>query len=305
MSFKWLKVETLDLMPELAREFYELSLPGERALNPRRAAYLMDQICGGTFTCPNWFLGICREDGKKYRLDGQHSSHVLSHLPKGVPFPAGLKAIIQTYEFDSVKEDGFALFNLFNHPRSVRNNIDVIGIFRAQHSDLNAVSRELMSKLLAGVNLYVAKHGGPATPSRYRGMLADAEEHREFILWGSQFEGTKNQGWLSKPGIVEEMYEDFLGNREAAEEAWYLTFTESHPEPDHDTRLAAEDFKRISQRPRGLKTTAFKARAHKMWTRFLKTYSKAAESSEDVHSGPSVLHPEDEPGGIEIDQPAG
>src|SRR5690349_20718178 len=106
MAFKWLKVDTDDLTPELAKEFYELTpLPGERALNPRRREYLLDQILGGTFTCPTWYVGICRRDGNKYRLDGQHSSYVLSNLPKGVPFPADLKALIQTYEFDSINED--------------------------------------------------------------------------------------------------------------------------------------------------------------------------------------------------------
>jgi hypothetical protein len=155
-----------------------------------------------------------------------------------------------------------------------------------------------MSKLLAGVNLYVAKHGGASTPARHRGVLADAEVHREFILWGMQFEGTKNQGWLSKPGIVEEMYEDFLTNREAAEEAWYLTFTESHPEPDHDTRIAAEDFKKMSQRPRGIKTSAYKARAHKMWTKFIKTYSPKSAEGERTEGSPS----DDEPGGFEMNQ---
>jgi hypothetical protein len=300
MSIKWLRVETVDLAPEFAKEFHELTpLPGERALIPGRCQYLLDQICGGTFTCPAWYQGICRsEGGKKYRLDGQHSSYVLSHLPKGVVFPTGLKAVIQIYEFDSVLEDGFTLFNLFNHPKSVRNNIDAIGIFRAQHTDLTAVSREAMSKLLAGVNLYVAKHGGASTPARHRGVLADAEVHREFILWGVQFEGTKNQGWLSKPGIVEEMYEDFLTNREAAEEAWYLTFTESHPEPDHDTRIAAEDFKKMSQRPRGIKTSTYKARAHKMWTKFIKTYSPKSAEGEGIEGSPS----DDEPGGFEMNQ---
>jgi hypothetical protein len=308
MAFTFVKVEMFDLTPELAEDFSKMTpLPGERGLKPQRIAYLLDQICAGMFICPTWAVGVRREDGQRFRLDGQHSSHVLTHLPKGVPFPTGQKVIILTYEFDSIKEDGFGMFNLFNNPRSVRNNIDAIGIYRAQHTDLSAVSRELMSKLLAGVNLYVAKHGGVSTPSRERGLLAEEEIHRQFVLWAAQFDGTKNQNWLSKPGIVEEMYEDFLANREAAEEAWYLTFTESHPEPDHDTRVTAEDFKKMCQRPRGLKTTAFKVRAHKMWTRFLKSYSKPAEGPEDVHSGGGlrVVHPDDEPGGIEIDQPAG
>lgn len=76
------KSEVLDLTYDLAKEFREMEkVPGERPLKSARLKYFEDLINAGTFADPTWSQGICKEDGKTYRLDGQHTSTQLAASP--------------------------------------------------------------------------------------------------------------------------------------------------------------------------------------------------------------------------------
>src|SRR5438128_1595842 len=126
------RVERPQLTVEYATEFSVMTpLPGERECKRSRVEFLTNLMRQQRFMSPIWAAGDEHATGRRYRLDGQHSSYALSHLPSGVPFPEGLSVILLIFEFDSVAQDGMDLFEYFNNPRSTRNNVDLMGLWRA------------------------------------------------------------------------------------------------------------------------------------------------------------------------------
>lgn len=276
MSFQKTKVEGIPLTLELAREFAMLRpLPGEREERPSRREYLLNAIKEGTFGGPSWARGIDRADKMVYRLDGQHSSKLLINLDD-VPFPSGLLVTVDTWEFDSISEDGAALFNLFNHPKSARTNEDAIGIYRAQAAiELSNIDRGFLVKVGNGIAEY--ERGLPSEsnpdvlPPRERGLYFIQGKHRygPFACWMAAFEETKNASFMSRPAIVAEMLSDWLHDAGRAGEFWNYVLRENHPEVDHDTRTLAETFRSWAMQKK-YKASQYRGKAATAWRHYLR-----------------------------------
>jgi hypothetical protein len=269
MAFAKTKVELQPLTPELAAEFAAMEqLAGERLLKAPRIRWLHELLEGHTFAGPSWAVAIQRTDGQVYRANGQHSSHVLSHLPATLTFPENLLVTIETYEFDT-HEDAFDIFDLFDNPKSVRNNVDAIGRFSVQHPNLVDLDRNYLYTLAGGINAYDARlpDGLLNVPPRHRGLLFENPLYREFTRWAAPYLDCKNHVFLSKAGVVAEILTAYIDDPDRARQFWDLVFAENHPDVDHETRELAESLKNLSKRPRVL-PDAYQKAARKFWRRF-------------------------------------
>jgi hypothetical protein len=94
--------------------------------------------------------------------------------------------------------------------------------------------------------------------------------------WLATFQGRKNATFLRRPVIVREM----LAHRRAspasaelADQFWTLVFTESHPEPDHPSRVLAEWYQKHpawkTRLMRNPVAVAFHKQTLKQWRRFV------------------------------------
>lgn len=102
--FRLVNSETKPLTPELAERFRAmLPSPTERAFDSARAKMLREKAEAGQLITFNW--ATAKIGDKEYRVNGQHSSSVLSEL--NGHFPQGLKVHMDTYEVDDT--DGLAL----------------------------------------------------------------------------------------------------------------------------------------------------------------------------------------------------
>lgn len=280
MSFQKVKVEGKKLTPELAQTFAKMPpIPGERDERPSRRDFLLRCIRNGTFGGPSWACGKCREDGKLYRFDGQHTSKLLSALPEGVPFPDGLLATIDTWEFDSIESDAPTLFNMFNHPKSARTNEDAMGVYRARVPTVHDIDRKLLQKIANGIHEQQSKLPQDKNPlyfePRERGLYWQYEGFAEFASWAATYAITKNAAFLGRSGVVAEMLVDWNHDKSQATEFWNLVFRESHPEPDHETRTTAETFRAWSNQPKK-KCADYRKRAATAWKHFLRESKNAA-----------------------------
>lgn len=280
-------VESASLTPELAARFAAMTpLPGERLLRSTRRQYLEAQLLRGKFSGPDWASGRCLSTDTIYRLDGQHSSDLLTHLPGGAEFPTGLIATITHYEFDSMG-DAADVFNLFNNPRSVRNNLDMMGTYAAQIPELEMYSREFMVNVGNGIYEYEKKrHQGKARDAillgpRDRGLYFMFTNRPEFVTyahWLADFRDLRNgKAFLPKPVIVAEMIAHRVQAPQTADEFWRLVFAQSHPDPDHETKVLAEWFREtlaVAAKPR-LDMSAFRRKMSRAWRSF-KTAEQAA-----------------------------
>jgi hypothetical protein len=81
------------LTPEMARKIHAMpGLLGEREIRPSRLNYHLSNVKSGTFYSPNWVTAKDASTGTWYRVNGQHTSTLLTTLAKLDPeakFPTG------------------------------------------------------------------------------------------------------------------------------------------------------------------------------------------------------------------------
>lgn len=93
----------------------------ERPLSKSRLEYLRGQLAAGNFhTPPKWSYCYCRFNGRKYRLNGQHTSVVLAERPEDQrPL-----VTLEEYECDTLDEVA-RLFSQFDSKEGARTNSDI------------------------------------------------------------------------------------------------------------------------------------------------------------------------------------
>jgi hypothetical protein len=271
-------VERPELTPEYAAQFSAMPpLPGERERKRSRVEFLTNLVRQERFISPIWAVGHERDTDRHYRLDGQHSSYALSHLPPEIPFPPGLSVILLVFQFDSVREDGMDLFEYFNNPRSTRNNVDVMGLWRACYPEIEALSREFLVRIARGLNIHErSRPGGQKYSPRDQGMLYAVREYRACALWAAQFQkssantaaGRMNSSLLSITAVVAEMVADFIAHRDIAADFWHYVFNQDHPDPNHETHLLAP--KLLEMRRRRVSQAEYRKRAQTAWRKYVR-----------------------------------
>jgi len=280
-------VELEKLTPELAKKFANMApLPGERELKPSRVSFFLQHIKAGSFVAPTWSVGNCRGTGDSFRLDGQHSSHALANLSDD-QFPQNLLVTIQTYEFDSLDQDSFGLFDLFDNPKSVRSNTDIMGVHMAHHLDLKSVGRRFLVTVTNGIWFHEqALKDGLVLKPRERGGYFVNPVNREFALWVERFRGSVNEILIKRQGVMAEIYADWRYNSKMALEFWTLVLTESHPDPDHETRELSRVLK--SWTPKQYGQDQFRKKAQQIWLRF-KRVTELEKRQIDFESAPAPV----------------
>ncbi|HEY6363173.1 MAG TPA: hypothetical protein VI585_00140 [Candidatus Binatia bacterium] len=271
MAFEKTHVELETLTRELAEKFAAMQpMPGERERKHSRLAFFQNHIKEKTFVSPTWSIGIHRSTGAEYRLDGQHSSYTLAHLPED-EFPENLTVTIQKYTFDSLDQDAYGLFDLFDHPKSARTNEDIMGVHQAHYPDLDNLSRRFLVKTTNGIEYFEKEivKNGTVLPARQHGAYFSNEKYREFALWLVEFQGTEHEWMINYKALVGEMLADWEHSAELASEFWSYVFKESHPDPDDDTRELSRTLKEWTAKPK-YKPNQFRKKANRTWERFRK-----------------------------------
>jgi hypothetical protein len=247
--FKLVNSETKPLTPELAERFKAmLPSPTERAFDPARAKMLREKAEANQLIAFNW--AIAKVGDKEYRVNGQHSSAVLSEL--NGQFPQGLKVHLDTYQVDSM--EGLALiFRQFDSRKSGRTPTDVSGAYQGLYADLADVSRGAAKLAVEGVAWY-DRHveGLPAPKGDDVYTLFGKTALHDFIKWVGDVFSIKTPE-LRRQTIVAAMYGTFEKNEAEARKFWKevsrggVEFEDNHPTTVLDTFLksAIEDKKKL------------------------------------------------------------
>ena len=246
-------------------------LMGERPLKSSRLAFLSNLIQTRRFASPTWAVVVDSATGTRYRANGQHSSTMLAQL-EPQDFPTGLLVTIEEYTTDDFAHDAFAIFNIFDHPRSARTNTDVMGLYRAQFDqELAGLNLSTLVALCGGLYFHENhRENGRVWPPRERGLYLHDPAMRQFVLWAAGLDTTKHHWLLGKAGVVAEMYADFQADEEKAREFWTLVFRENHPDTDHETRELSTTLKEWAMKPR-IKQDRFRREAARNWKRFIRS----------------------------------
>jgi len=251
--FKLISSETKPLTPDLAERFKAmLPSPTERLFDPARAKMLREKAEAGQLIAFNW--AIAKVGDKEYRVNGQHSSAVLTEL--NGQFPQGLKVHMDTYQVDNT--DGLALlFRQFDSRKSGRTPTDVSGAYQGLYTDLADVSRSAAKLAVEGVawfDRYVEGLPAPKGDDVY--TLFGKTPLHNFIRWVSEVFSIKTPE-LRRHTIVAAMYGTFDKNEAEARKFWRevsrggVEFEDNHPTTVLDTFLKSivEDKKKSELKP--------------------------------------------------------
>lgn len=160
--FKLIDSETVDVTPQLAAEFASMPASAtERDLKVKRLEYLKDAVLTGQAIAFVWTKARVTASGKMFRVNGHHSSTMLTGLNGN--FPEGLKAHIDTYEVPDETTLGL-LFQQIDSRQSARTVADISGAYQGLQSDLVDVPKAAARKAIEGYVWYQKTRVGNDVP---------------------------------------------------------------------------------------------------------------------------------------------
>lgn len=219
------------LTPAIAKEFAQMNaFVGERPIRPGRIAELQRKLDDGLFFDPRW--ATADFEGRKYRVNGQHSSKMLSECNGS--FPHGRQVIVDTFTCDT-KEELALLFEQFDPASSSRTRLEVVNAHGRVHSSLDDVSPTVMSKAVAGMAYALSNlnASGRSTLSQQSKLI---HRHQEFVVWCNPF---VSERILCRVGVVAAIFDTYRRNQDASTEFWSLVKDESAPDNKDASRTLA------------------------------------------------------------------
>lgn len=170
--------KTQKVTKNLAEKFANMeSIPGERPLSEVRLRVYEKIIKDEGFRPSEWVACFCRETGVTYRVNGQHTSVLMSGLD---PLPE-LYVIISYYECDSLR-DVSKLYSTFDSKVQSRNISDINRSFASCVPRLVGVDQRTLN-LCAGALTYAD------VQDEYRRKFQPQEraekllEYSDFVIW--------------------------------------------------------------------------------------------------------------------------
>jgi hypothetical protein len=217
-AFTLLKSETLAMTSKLAIEI--ASMPGsdtERVLDEKRIDYLRGQVVAGLATPFNWVIAE-RPDGTRVRMNGNHSSNMLSKLDGDMP--AGLTAVISVYKVED-RDGEVALFRQFDSRRSSRTIADIAGAFQGVIPELRSVPRVAAKKAIEGIAWHIKNIvGAPVAKGDDVYTLFHDPIYVEYIVWVGHMLSDKTRE-LQKAPVLAAIYATYDRDPEEAKMWWH------------------------------------------------------------------------------------
>ena len=239
------------LTRKLAREVSEMPrYNGERPIKKMRLRELEDKLDLGLFYAPRW--SFAEFEGRRYRVNGQHSSLMLSETRK---FPDSMQVVWDEFLADSL-EDVADLFSQFDPRLCVRSRGDVVGAHGSCHKELEEVTPSKLVKIMGGVTYGLTDGVGVRSVSdNNKGRMV--HEHTAFASWVNQFLGKL---WTFKTPVIAVMFRTYSVDAMVAKCFWQDVYDESAPDNDDPTRVLA-NFLRDNMKGRNFNGRGFDSKA--------------------------------------------
>ncbi len=242
MSRKLISRSTTELTKQHVMDAQDApELKGERSKKRGRLNRIVDWLDTGNFVRADIAYCFCKETGKRYRVNGQHSTAVLKECitNREMPdFPVGVPLVLEEWECDTFMEL-VEVFDSFDNPGAVRSSDDKLGVYISNYPDLDSVCRVAVKAALGGVNTSRKYHDNPDYPSRTArevGTLLRSQEVRDYCKFIADFGNCVYDGW-KKPGINAAVYDTWKECPGLAAAVWEEVFSESNPDPMSQSRI--------------------------------------------------------------------
>lgn len=251
MSWRLLdRPKTQKVTRVLARQFAEMEpAPHDRPLSERRLTVYEKLLAAGQFRPVTWASAICLETGEVYRVNGKHTSTMLSGLEKLPDF----YVTIEEYECDGL-DDVAKLYATFDSSMQSRTANDIYLSFAATMKELANCTKKAITLTASAVPYHL--HGGALNYGQPADRAEYLLEYPEFVIWldrltndaptaseqGTGYgkgHGKQKMGHLLRSPVVAAMFAGWLKSKSAATEFWGLVRDESSPTPSSPDRKIA------------------------------------------------------------------
>lgn len=248
MSWKLIdRPKTLKVTKNLAKTFAEMDpAPHDRPLSERRLQVYQKLLTAGQFRPVTWASAICTETGGLYRVNGKHTSVLLSGLDVMPEF----YVTVEEYECDQL-EDVAKLYATFDSSMQNRSARDIYLSFAGTMPELKGVPDKVVQAAITGIAYQRLGQDvyGKTQPAERAEMILD---HAEFVLWmadvlrggfspkelGRNGAGNKSNHLLRIP-VVAAMLATWNKAKGDSEKFWTAVRDDSGPSPDcPDRRLS-------------------------------------------------------------------
>ena len=228
--------EVVPLTLEISKHYDRMAtLLGDRNPDsPRgktRVAYLYNLLRSGLFHSPVWStVQVASEKGKKYRVDGGHSSRMLTQA--GADFPENLSVTVRSFRVPDI-ETAVYLYEQFNASFSTRTQTDLIKNRAAYEKQLRNIAPTYIGRALYGIACHFSLRnpGEPVETLDYISMYPD------FIKQVSEVIKKRH---MQLTGVVGTMFSTWATSKSLSNEFWRMVNDESSPEPECPTRILAK-----------------------------------------------------------------
>lgn len=178
MGWKLLdRPKTLKATRKLADLFVEMdAAPHDRPLSERRLQVYEKMLAAGQFRPVTWASALCRETGGVYRVNGKHTSILLS----GLEVMPDFYITIEEYECDTL-EDVAKLYATFDSTMQSRSARDIYHSFAATSTELVKLPSKVITTAVSGITY--AQDGPESykkTPAERAEVLLD---YPDFVVW--------------------------------------------------------------------------------------------------------------------------
>lgn len=221
------KPVTVKCTRPLVQRFYDMpAWDGDRDLKHRITRTIAQLVRSNDFRVASFASAYCKEDGKEYRVNGKHTSHVLAEM--NGDFPKDLYANVERHECDT-REDVAKLYATYDNPAHNRSNIDIYQAFAAAHPDLIGTPKMILSVCASGIAYSIWEDAIYQHQREERAGLLVASP--EFVVsCAALLKGTKKAvGHVRRSPVVAAMFRTFSKSRKQSEEFWSLVRDGSGP----------------------------------------------------------------------------
>jgi hypothetical protein len=245
---------TQNVTKKLAQEFATMDpAPHDRPLRESRMLVYERLLREGKFRPITWASAFCKETGGTYRVNGKHTSTMLSMWDEKVD----LFITVERYECETLDDVG-RLYATFDSKMQSRTASDIYVSFAGCVPSLAEIQHRTLVLAVTAMNLVIV--GGDSLKDKGSQPADRAElllDNAPFVVWLQELVGkgsTIANIHLKRGAVVAAVFATYQRDSREALKFWTEVRDETAPKPDFPTRKLAKylimNFSRTKKSPR-------------------------------------------------------
>lgn len=234
------KPKTVKVTREIAQEFADMDpVPQDRPLSERRLAVYRKALKEGLFRPVSWGKVYCVETDTVYRVNGKHTSTLLSSIPVIPEF----YATIESFRAETL-EDVARLYSTFDSRSQLRTATDIYRSFAASIPELSQLPSRVLSLAVGGIGYSKHQDSYNSYPVQERAEILFDEV--DFVVWLNEYleggGGHSSNGvrHVSRIGVAAAIYLSHRKSKRESERFWLAVRDETGETPRVPDRTLAK-----------------------------------------------------------------